>query len=208
MSDELNKDAYGNPLPPSKCPVCGKTVDAATPFIKGQEKARPRPGDVTVCVGCGEICAYTDEMTLRRAELNDLMKMPESDREMIGKVQDMIKHAGPILEKAVEQILKQPSSKPKTTPEPAKEKPKEPAAKPKDSKLSKEEQIASDEKRYIEQAKDRATLKYELDSLVESYFEKVNPDIIIGLLELVKCQVQAYSTVQFLKREQKKKTDK
>jgi NAD-dependent SIR2 family protein deacetylase len=45
----------------TKCPKCGKTLDAAT----GIGDYSPRPGDVTVCNGCESALQYTESLHLR-----------------------------------------------------------------------------------------------------------------------------------------------
>ena len=52
--------------PDCACVNCGRVVDAATSV--GSE-ASPDPGDVTICLYCGHLMAFTDALTLR--DLND-----------------------------------------------------------------------------------------------------------------------------------------
>lgn len=52
-------------LPKSNCPNCGHTLDASA----GLDGVLPEPGDITVCVYCGHICAYDDDLRLR--DLNE-----------------------------------------------------------------------------------------------------------------------------------------
>src|SRR5258707_1048262 len=49
-------------LPGSDCPSCRKPLDAAT-GINGD--VRPAPGDVTVCLYCGHIMVFADDLTVR-----------------------------------------------------------------------------------------------------------------------------------------------
>lgn len=55
----------------SGCPClsCGKILDAATTFTG---KAKPRVGDISICMYCGHIAAYGENVQLR----------PLSDEEM------------------------------------------------------------------------------------------------------------------------------
>jgi hypothetical protein len=46
----------------SSCPTCGKVFDSAT-CATGNEA--PKPGDVTVCFGCGMILVFTEDMGVR-----------------------------------------------------------------------------------------------------------------------------------------------
>ena len=47
-------------MPPTLCPVCGYFFDAASPVGKG--KAKPKPGDFTLCMKCGGILLFTFAM--------------------------------------------------------------------------------------------------------------------------------------------------
>jgi RNase P subunit RPR2 len=53
----------GSRLPKSVCQNCGKPLDAAA--RPQADEPRPGPGDVTVCLGCGHIMVYADDMNLR-----------------------------------------------------------------------------------------------------------------------------------------------
>jgi hypothetical protein len=48
--------------PESICPSCGKIFDAATDIISGEG---PSPGDITICLYCGHVMAFNDDMTIR-----------------------------------------------------------------------------------------------------------------------------------------------
>ncbi len=43
------------------CPSCKKLLDAATSLEEG---AVPNPGDISVCIYCGEFLLYGDDMAL------------------------------------------------------------------------------------------------------------------------------------------------
>lgn len=60
------RDKKGRLLPTSVCLNCGKELDAASQV---RDEDRPKSGDVTVCIGCGHLMAYGDDMVLR--ELTD-----------------------------------------------------------------------------------------------------------------------------------------
>lgn len=49
-------------LPESRCTNCGKLCDAATGV---GHKDRPSPGDVTICIGCGHLMAYDEQLAVR-----------------------------------------------------------------------------------------------------------------------------------------------
>lgn len=50
----------------SRCLSCGKKLDGCTSVACD---AMPSPGDVTICITCGHIMAFGDDLTLR--ELTD-----------------------------------------------------------------------------------------------------------------------------------------
>jgi hypothetical protein len=70
---------------PSLCPKCGHTLDACT--SAKFDGAQPRPGDATVCIGCGAVLSFTDDLSLQEQDLNELT--PDVLRE-VKKVQAAI----------------------------------------------------------------------------------------------------------------------
>lgn len=59
-------------VPPSDCPTCGARTDAATeaPAMR----ARPQPGDYSICFACGAICRF--DATLRLVALDADERVP------------------------------------------------------------------------------------------------------------------------------------
>lgn len=49
-------------VPESCCPACGRRADAAT-AVDGSG-AMPSPGDVTVCIGCGDALTFGEGLVL------------------------------------------------------------------------------------------------------------------------------------------------
>ena len=68
----------GSPLGPSvsttpgACPWCGHHLDMATGV--GTDKL-PRPGDRSICIGCGAVCVFEADLTLRRADAVETMQV-------------------------------------------------------------------------------------------------------------------------------------
>lgn len=48
---------------PTQCPWCNHRVDAATAIEDGP---KPKPGDLTICVACGEWSAFAEGLALRK----------------------------------------------------------------------------------------------------------------------------------------------
>lgn len=62
----------------SACLSCGAPCDAATQFDK-PGAVKPKPGDVTICLYCGHIMAFADDLGLREltgAEMQDVAGDP------------------------------------------------------------------------------------------------------------------------------------
>jgi hypothetical protein len=49
-------------VPVSVCLGCGKRMDGATAI---DHRKAPAPGNITICIGCGHIMAFGDDMRLR-----------------------------------------------------------------------------------------------------------------------------------------------
>lgn len=62
-------------LLPTVCPECGDKHE--TQNVKGQGSP-PGPGDFSICINCGEITRYTDDLSLRRLTVMEVsMITPE-----------------------------------------------------------------------------------------------------------------------------------
>jgi hypothetical protein len=53
-------------LPSCPCPSCGKALDGCS---QADGDSTPKPGDITICIYCGHIMAFADDLAFR--ELND-----------------------------------------------------------------------------------------------------------------------------------------
>lgn len=56
-------------VPKSICPTCQTILSAATDFTHG---AAPKPDDITICINCGTILCFKEDMTLRLAVQLDI----------------------------------------------------------------------------------------------------------------------------------------
>jgi len=50
-------------MPKRCCPICGAAHDAATNLDSG---SIPKPGDLTICISCGYVMAFTDDLSFRK----------------------------------------------------------------------------------------------------------------------------------------------
>jgi len=69
---------------------CGYILDMAT------GKAAPRPGDFSVCLSCGNLLRFTDDLRTRDTTCEDVAVLDEEDIAYIGRVQDAIRVRGPL----------------------------------------------------------------------------------------------------------------
>lgn len=61
----------GKPLPLSRCPTCAYQLDAA--LCPDDKYYRPQAGDLSVCLGCGAILRFDQNLKLAAVEsLDDL----------------------------------------------------------------------------------------------------------------------------------------
>lgn len=92
MSDPIERtNEAGALLPASRCPVCHYQMDAATCANKADEAARPRPGDISICISCGEILVFDDNFALRPAGVDDLLAVPPEEMKRINQAQRLIR---------------------------------------------------------------------------------------------------------------------
>jgi len=56
-------------VPESACLNCGMKLDATTAVLEYGFDATPDPGDLAVCICCGHLMAYANDLSLR--ELTD-----------------------------------------------------------------------------------------------------------------------------------------
>jgi len=79
------------------CPHCGYTLDAHG-TVPGEPDSAPSPGDATVCIGCGGVLVFTEELGLRAAT-DEEMRVFDRDPH-IQEVQFFIRHILPGVRKA------------------------------------------------------------------------------------------------------------
>jgi len=60
------------------CPCCGRPNDSVT-AADGSE-ARPSPGDLAMCFGCGAFLTFDDKLLQRELSLEEVGALPDDDR--------------------------------------------------------------------------------------------------------------------------------
>ena len=85
--DKEQTDYKNHPLPEQTCEVCGYKFDCAM----GTGSQRPRPGDYSVCLKCGEIYTYQPDMTMRVPTLMELMELDAETSRQLELVQTKIR---------------------------------------------------------------------------------------------------------------------
>lgn len=66
-------------LPPTHCPHCGREADAATDMTTQEV---PDPGSLSVCIGCGALSIFGDDMQLRELTLEERQKVRDDPETM------------------------------------------------------------------------------------------------------------------------------
>jgi hypothetical protein len=72
------------PTPVSACLQCGHRFDTVTAC---DSQDPPQPGDLTLCVECGEVHKLTAQMTVVAADLNDLLKLKPEQHRLVDRAQ-------------------------------------------------------------------------------------------------------------------------
>lgn len=63
----------------SRCLNCGRALDAASSMTT---KQKPRPGDVTICIDCGHIMAFADDLSMRALTDTEMIAVA-GDRDIV-----------------------------------------------------------------------------------------------------------------------------
>jgi hypothetical protein len=64
-------------VPQCACLACGKTFDAAT---DAESNKTPSPGDTTICLGCGHVMTFTDDLTVRELTSEEIHEVAGDPR--------------------------------------------------------------------------------------------------------------------------------
>lgn len=71
-----------------KCPTCSKALPLST-CLHG--KAKPSPGDFSLCIGCGDILVFSETMDLRIPMIAELMNLDQETSDLLDHAQRLIR---------------------------------------------------------------------------------------------------------------------
>jgi Zn ribbon nucleic-acid-binding protein len=54
------------PMPECKCLDCGHKFDWSAAVTRDGKTIKPTPGDISICIKCGHIMAFKDDLTVRQ----------------------------------------------------------------------------------------------------------------------------------------------
>lgn len=77
---------------PSQCPICGYNVDAATELH--HEPISPKPGDFSLCLNCGSLNKFGDDLGLVESTEDDILLLAADQFVEVRKAQDYIRKRG------------------------------------------------------------------------------------------------------------------
>ena len=87
-------------MKPTICPTCGYFANAVSSIIR---HAQPKPGDVSVCLSCGELNVFLDDMSFRPATAEDWQDLSDEQVTAISLAQVHISERGQIKRRSTKQ---------------------------------------------------------------------------------------------------------
>jgi len=72
------------------CPSCGNKVDAVTSV--GPKGGKSYPGAITICLKCGEVMKFDENLKLVMFPLNELVKLSLDQRRLLNILQQFVKN--------------------------------------------------------------------------------------------------------------------
>ncbi len=94
MKAKLLKDRVAK-VPLSTCKVCGYSADRATEAKSGLPHC-PTPGDVTICLKCGEIYVFDENLMIREPTVDDALKWDPDAFAQVAITQRLIRSRRPL----------------------------------------------------------------------------------------------------------------
>lgn len=76
---KLARDAE---MPETRCANCGKRLDRASGVVAKNARnfKRPKPGDLSLCIGCGHVSVFDEGLRLRAPTAAEIVKWAGDDR--------------------------------------------------------------------------------------------------------------------------------
>ena len=68
----------GWPMPESQCPKCERWLDRSSSPI--DPNSIPKPGDVTICIRCGQISKFNSMLHLERLKRSEFQALPDETK--------------------------------------------------------------------------------------------------------------------------------
>jgi hypothetical protein len=75
-------------VPNSECPHCRHRLNACSTL---DTPRAPRPGDLSVCIGCGEVVQFGARLELQRAPVRVLIRLKPRERAELRKAQSAVR---------------------------------------------------------------------------------------------------------------------
>lgn len=70
------------------CPICSTLLNAASGF---NNNASPSPGDVSVCIMCGAVLKFDEEMNLQQVPESELQALDQDDRRTLFEARQAVR---------------------------------------------------------------------------------------------------------------------
>lgn len=71
------------------CPHCARPLDSEMGVAKGRQPARqPKPGDLSVCIGCAGLLIFTPTLRRRKMTYAEELEILEREPELRKMIQD------------------------------------------------------------------------------------------------------------------------
>ncbi len=80
------------------CPTCAHPFDRATCSRRRPDgsEPKPKPGDISMCMSCGEALVFGDDMRTHKAPTQLVAELDDTVREFFVDAQRLIRKRGPL----------------------------------------------------------------------------------------------------------------
>lgn len=76
------------------CPGCDYKIDSATPT--DEEKRKPNPGDLVICLNCGAYLKFADDMALQDLTTVEWSRLDDETKIILNRTSKAIRERGPL----------------------------------------------------------------------------------------------------------------